>query len=336
MTEHGVRDLLLTSRQGLEAPGAEALREELTALGAQVTVAACDAADRTALEKALAELPADRPLRAVVHTAGVIDDGVVPSLTPERLDAVLRAKADAALALREATRGADLSAFVLFSSVAGILGGAGQANYAAGNTFLDAFAHQVRAEGVPATSIAWGVWAGRGLLASGKAGLALPGIGELPPGQGLQLFDSALRTGRGLTVAAQWDLNVLYARARAGETPAVLRSVLPAPERPRAQDAPARATELRHLLAEMATDTERDTALSDLVREHIAKVLGHGSAEAVSATAELKDLGFDSLTSLNLRNALNTATRLSLPPGVAFDFTSPAELAQHIKKELLA
>ncbi|MGW3014046.1 type I polyketide synthase [Streptomyces sp. NPDC001219] len=335
VVEHGVRHLLLIGRQGLGAPGAAELRQELVALGAEVGVADCDVTDGQALAELVAGLPADRPLRAVVHTAALLDDGVLPSLTPDRLSAVLRPKVDAVLALREATRDADLSAFVLFSSVAGVLGGAGQGSYAAANAFLDTFAHQARSQGVPATSIAWGIWAGRDLVTAGRARLALPGVGELPPAHGLQLFDAACGPGHGLTVAARLDFGVLHERARAGEAPALLRSLLPAPDRRAARDTPAEATELRHLLASM-TDAERDTTLTGLVREQIAAVLGHPSADPVTATTELSGLGFDSLTSLTLRNALNVATELTLAPGVAFEFTTPAELAQHIKEQLLA
>ncbi|MGA5566283.1 type I polyketide synthase [Streptomyces platensis] len=332
---HGVRNLLLVSRRGLGAPGAAELQEELAASGARVSVTDCDVTDRQALAELLSGLPADRPLRAVVHTAGTVDDGVLPSLTPDRLSAVLRPKVDAVLALREATRDADLSAFVMFSSVAGIFGGAGQGNYAAANAFLDTFAYEARSQGVPATSIAWGRWGGHDPVTAGKARLALPGVGELPPVHGLQLFDAAHGLGHGLTVAARLDFGVLHERARAGEAPALLRSLLPAPARRAAQDTPAEASELRHLLASM-TDAERDTTLTDLVREQIAAVLGHSSADPVTATAELSGLGFDSLTSLTLRNALNSATKLVLAPGVAFDFTTPVELAQHIKEHLLA
>ncbi|WP_414504002.1 type I polyketide synthase [Streptomyces sp. NEAU-L66] len=335
VVEHGVRHLLLLSQQGLDAPGAAELQEELAALGARVSVADCDVTDHQALAELLAGLPADRPLRAVVHTAGMLDDGVLPSLTPDRLSAVLRPKVDAVLALREATRDADLSAFIMFSSVAGVFGGAGQGNYAAANAFLDAFAHEARAQGVPATSIAWGIWGGRDLVTAGRARLALPGVGELPPAHGLQLFDAARGLGHGLTVAARLDFGVLHERARAGEAPALLRSLLPAPARRAAQDTPAQASELRHLLASM-TAAERDTTLTDLVREQIAAVLGHSSADPVTATTELNGLGFDSLTSLTLRNALNSATKLTLAPGVAFEFTTPVELAQHIKEQLLA
>ncbi|MEU8686756.1 type I polyketide synthase, partial [Streptomyces sp. NPDC048611] len=335
VAEHGVRDVLLMSRRGLGAPGAVELQAELTASGARVTVAACDMTDRQALAELLAGLPADRPLRAVVHAAGALDDGVIPSLTPDRLSAVLRPKVDAVLALREATRDANLSAFVLFSSVAGILGGAGQGNYAAANVFLDTFAYEARSQGVPAASIAWGIWGGHDRLTAGKARLALPGVGELSPVHGLQLFDAARGLGHGLTVAVRLDFGVLHERARADEAPALLRSLLPAPARRSAQDTPAQPSELRHRLAAMP-DEERDATLTDLVREQIAAVLGYSSADSVTATTELNGLGFDSLTSLTLRNALNNVVKLPLAPGVAFDFTTPVELAQHIKEQLLA
>ncbi|MEK8168983.1 SDR family NAD(P)-dependent oxidoreductase [Streptomyces sp. M19] len=150
VTAHGVKRLLLTSRGGPAAEGAVQLRDDLTALGADVTVAACDAADRAALADVLAAVPADAPVTAVVHTAGVVRDGTVAALTDEQLDAALRPKVDAVLNLQELTAGLDLSAFVVFSSIAGIFGGMGQANYAAANAFLDALAHRRRAEGLPA------------------------------------------------------------------------------------------------------------------------------------------------------------------------------------------
>ncbi|MEV5431947.1 type I polyketide synthase [Streptomyces sp. NPDC052701] len=340
VTEHGVRHLLLTSRQGMAAPGADGLRAELSALGAQVTVAACDAGDRAALADLLATIPADRPLRAVLHTAGAFDDGVLPSLTPERLSAVLRPKVDAAVNLLELTGGAGLTQFVLFSSVAGVLGGQGQGNYAAGNAFLDALAHRARARGVPATSIAWGLWEATGgpggrLPDADRDRMARRGIRPLPVGQGLHLLDAARAAARPLTVAAHLDFAVLRERARAGEAPAVLRGLLPAAARPAARNAPAEATELKHRLAAM-TEEERRRVVTDLVRGHIAAVLGHSSPDAVDVTAQLRKLGFDSLTALNLRNALAADTKLNLATTVVFDHDTPAELARYLTKELLA
>ncbi|WP_455753720.1 type I polyketide synthase [Streptomyces decoyicus] len=331
VTEHGVRDLLLAGRRGPDAPGAAGLAAELTALGARVTLAACDVADREALTELLATLPADRPLKAVVHTAVVMDDGIVLSLTPERLDAVLRPKVDAALALHDATKHLDLSAFVLFSSVAGILGGAGQGNYAAANVFLDALARSRRAQGLPAASIAWGLWAGRDLTTSGTSRLP---VHPLPLAEGLELFDAVCGLDEGNPVAARLDTAELRRQAASGNLPPTLRALVHKPSRPAARNAPAQASELKHRLAAM-TDAERDETLLDLVRRHVATGLGHASADAIGPRQEFKDLGFDSLMALTVRNELNAATKLTLPPAVVFDFADPSALAQHLKRELL-
>ncbi|MEU8685217.1 type I polyketide synthase [Streptomyces sp. NPDC048611] len=333
VTEHGVHDLLLTSRRGPDAPGAAELCAELTALGAQVTLAACDVADRGAVDNLLATLPDDRPLTAVVHAAGVADNGIVLSLTPDRLETVLRPKVDAALVLHEATKGLDdLSAFVVFSSIAGVLGGAGQGNYAAANVFLDAFAQHRRAQGAPALSIAWGLWAGRDVLAPGS--IRLP-VQPLPLDEGLELFDAVRGLDEGHVVAARLDGAEIRAQAAAGALPPLLRGLVRTPARPMARDEPAEASALRHRLAAM-TDAERDETLLELVRRHVAAGLGHASAEEIGPDHAFRDLGFDSLTALTVRNALNEVTQLSLPPAVVFDFASPQALVQHLKTELLA
>lgn len=332
ITEHGVHDLLLTSRRGPDAPGAAELCAELTALGAQVTLAACDVADRGAVDLLLATLPDDRPLTAVVHAAGVADNGIVLSLTPGRLETVLRPKVDAALVLHEATKGLDLSAFLVFSSIAGVLGGAGQGNYAAANVFLDAFARHRRAQGAPALSIAWGLWAGRDVPAPGSARLP---VQPLPMAEGLELFDAVRGLDEGHVVAARLDGAEIRAQAAAGGLPPLLRALVRRPARPVAQDEPAEASALRHRLAAM-TDAERDETLLELVRRHVAAGLGQASAEEIGPDHAFRDLGFDSLTALTVRNALNEATQLALPPAVVFDFASPQALVQHLKTELLA
>ncbi|WSQ06577.1 AMP-binding protein [Streptomyces sp. NBC_01231] len=331
VVDHGVRELLLTSRRGLAAPGAADIEAELTALGAHVTVAACDATDPEALAGLLAALPDGRPLKAVVHTADALDEAVITSLTPERLSAVLRPKVDAVLSLREATRDSDLSAFVVFSSAAGVLGAAGQGDNAAANAFLDAFAHQSHAQGLPVTSVAWGPWAETG---AGAGTMTRGGMRPLPTEQGLQLLDEAWGAERSVTVAAQLDFSVLRELARTGDAPSVLRALLPRRARREAQDTPAEASELRHRLAALS-EPDRDTVVTDLVRGHIARVLGHSSPDTVAANAELKDLGFDSLSAVNLRNALASATRLTLRSNVAFDFETAADLAEHLKTRLL-
>ncbi|RMI27408.1 SDR family NAD(P)-dependent oxidoreductase, partial [Streptomyces triticirhizae] len=232
--EHGARHLLLVSRRGPAAEGADELRAELAALGAEAELVACDVADRAALAEVLAAVPADRPLTAVVHTAGTLDDGTIESLTPERLAAVLRPKVDAALNLHALTASRPLGAFVLFSSISGLIGAAGQANYAAANTFLDALAAHRRALGLPATSLAWGLWdQGGGMAESlGEADLlrmARAGVGSLTEDEGMALFDAALGRDEALLVPMRLDLAAARAQAEGGgQVPALLRALLPA------------------------------------------------------------------------------------------------------------
>ncbi|HEX5851526.1 MAG TPA: SDR family NAD(P)-dependent oxidoreductase, partial [Solirubrobacteraceae bacterium] len=193
---HGVRHLLLASRAGSRAPGVEELIEELRALGASVTCAACDVSDRAALAGLLDTIPAERPLRGVIHAAGVLDDGLLSTLSAARLRAVLAAKATAAWHLHELTERLDLSVFVLFSSATGVLGGPGQSNYAAANTFLDGLASYRRGRGLPAIALAWGPWQQGGGMAStlsdgDRARVARTGLRGLPSEEALSLFDAA-------------------------------------------------------------------------------------------------------------------------------------------------
>ncbi|MDX2766167.1 type I polyketide synthase, partial [Streptomyces europaeiscabiei] len=338
VTAHGVRSLLLLSRSGPDAPGARALADELTAHGAVVRVEACDAADPDALAAALATLPADRPLRAVVHTAGVLDDGVLDSLTPDRLAPVLRAKADTALALHTATRHADLTAFVLFSSASGLLGGAGQANYAAANTVLDALAHHRRATGLPATSLAWTLWdhdSGMtgGLGEDDRRRIAASGLPALAPDRALRLLDEALTTGEPLLAPLRTDAAALRSAAATGRLPALLHGLVPAPARRAARSADADSSALGRSLAGLS-GPDQERLLSDLVRRHAAVALGHGSAGAVDGEQSFKDLGFDSLTSVDLRNRLSAETGLRLPATLVFDHPRPSALARHLAREL--
>ncbi|MEV5343870.1 SDR family NAD(P)-dependent oxidoreductase, partial [Streptomyces sp. NPDC052676] len=229
VTEHGVRHLLLTSRRGAAAEGAAELRAELAELGAEVRIEACDAADRTALEALLASV--EHPLTAVVHTAGVLDDGVVSALTPERLDRVFRPKVDAAWNLHELTRDLNLSAFVLYSSIAGTVGSAGQGNYAAANAFLDALAERRRSEGLPAVSLAWGVWEQDGgmqdsLARSDRERMARSGMRPLTGADGMAVFDAALHGPEAVLVAARFDFPALRGRTSEAATPALLRGLV--------------------------------------------------------------------------------------------------------------
>ncbi|WP_159052703.1 type I polyketide synthase, partial [Streptomyces bungoensis] len=341
-SKHGVRRLLLASRRGPEASGAAELVAELLDLGVHAEVVAVDVADRDQLAAALGTIPAEHPLTAVVHTAGVLDDGVVSSMTPERLAGVLRPKVDAVAHLHELTRDADLSAFIVFSSIAGTFGSAGQANYAAANAFLDAFATTRRAAGLPAVSLAWGPWApGAGMTAelteTDLRRMAREGMRPLAHPHALDLFDAVLESGAALERAAVLpvDLDVAALRSSRQEMPALLRALVRTPARRAAvSQAPVGGTaELRQRVAGLPT-AEREKFLLDLVCRQVASVLGHASATDVDADQPFKALGFDSLTSVELRNRVNGATGMRLPATLVFDHPTPAVLARHILSEL--
>ncbi|MER7751903.1 type I polyketide synthase, partial [Kitasatospora sp. NPDC097643] len=349
VTRHGVRHLLLTSRRGADAPGAAELVADLAALGAEATITACDTGDRAALADLLTAVPAAHPLTAVIHTAGVTDDGVIGSLTPDRLDAVLRPKADGARHLHELTAGLDLAAFVLFSSAAGLFGGPGQGNYAAANAALDALAEHRRARGLPATSLAWGLWA----QASGVSGhltendlarMERSGLGPLPSDEGLALFDAALaaqraQDGGAVLVPMRISTAVLRSRAADGQVPPLLRGLVRAPLRRAVRTAtgPAAAGAAGQLADRLAalSPADQERELLDLVRGRVAAVLGYPNAAAVDAERAFKELGFDSLTAVELRNQVGAASGLRLPATLVFDYPSPAALAVHLRAELL-
>ncbi|MGW2200250.1 type I polyketide synthase, partial [Streptosporangium sp. NPDC001682] len=334
VAERGVRRLLLTSRRGLEAPGAVELQAELIAHGVEVMIAACDMADRDQVAALLAQVPAEHPLTAVIHTAGVLADGTIPSLTPERLDAVLRPKVDAAWHLHELTRGLDLAAFVVFSSLAGVMGSAGQGNYAAANAFLDGLAQLRRAEGLPALSLAWGAWA----QDSGMTGtlsdadmrrIARTGMPPLSVEQGLALFEAAVALEQAVLVPVRLDLPSMRGY---GEVPALLRGLVRGGRRSAASGSVVAATLLQRL-APLGL-AERVEVLVDLVRTGVAMVLGHASPETVEVRREFRELGFDSLTAVELRNRLNGVTGLRLPSTLVFDYPTPVVLAEFLLAEL--
>ncbi|MFD0493497.1 type I polyketide synthase [Streptomyces rhizosphaericus] len=342
VAEHGVRRLLLVSRRGRAAESLTELEAELTALGASVTIAACDVADRDALADLLADLPGGHGLTGVVHAAGLLDDGTVTSLTPERLDAVLRAKVDGAWHLHELTRRFDVAMFALFSSAAGVLGAAGQANYAAANTFLDGLAQRRRAMGLPGVSLAWGLWAERSGMTGhlDQADISRMTRGGLVPfssEEGLRLFDTAGRLAEGVVVPARLDLGQLAAAADTSPMPPLLsglvrRSVTP--RRASAQEeAGSQEASLARRLAGLGQG-ERRRMLLRLVQEHAATVLGHGTASAVDTDRGFLELGFDSLTAVELRNRLNAASGLRLPATLIFDYPTPAALAGHLGAEI--
>ncbi|MFE6692178.1 type I polyketide synthase, partial [Streptomyces sp. NPDC057743] len=334
--QHGVRHLLLLSRGGPEAEGADALLADLRALGAQATLLACDVADRAALARALDTVPAEAPLTAVVHTAGVVDDGVLDTLTEEQLTAVLSPKVDAVVHLHELTQHLKLSVFAVCSAAAGLFGGPGQANYAAANTFLDAFAQARRAQGLAGTSLAWGMWAATGGM-TGRLGerdlsrAARSGFTPITAEAGMALFDAALGQDRAVTAPLRLDLPALRARATTGGVHPLLRGLV-RPAARRATPSTAAATDPAAQRAELAAlpEAERARTLRELVRARVAEVLGHASPLAVDPDRGFLDLGFDSLAAVELRNRLNAATGVRLSTTAVFDYPSVTVLSQHL------
>ncbi|WP_349345055.1 SDR family NAD(P)-dependent oxidoreductase [Streptomyces rapamycinicus] len=324
---HGVRDLVLASRSGPDAPGADELAAELEAAGARVRIVAADLSQRAAADALVADIP---ELAGVVHAAGVLEDMSVTSLTGESLGRVLAPKADAAWHLHQATEHVDLRMFVLFSSLAGLLGNPGQGNYAAANTYLDALAEHRKALGLPAVSIAWGLWEPTsvmtaGVTSTGRARLARGGGVVLGTEQALGLLDRALDTGRPV-VAAGLDVGgVRDAIAAGSQVPSVLLGLGRAPRR--AAVAGAGGGVLARRLAALPL-AEHVRVVLDVVREHAAVVLGHG--DGVPADRAFRDLGFDSLTAVELRNRLAAASGLTLPATLVFDYPTPRVLAEYL------
>ncbi|BBC30134.1 Polyketide synthase [Streptomyces graminofaciens] len=341
VAEHGVKRLLLTSRRGPAAEGAADLVVDLAALGAHAEVVACDAADREALARLLDSLPEAHPLTAVVHAAGTIADGVVDAMTPAQLDTALRPKVDAAWNLHELTEGMDLSAFVVFSSIAGVFGGMGQGNYAAANSFLDALAHHRRTLGLPAASLAWGLWANKGGMSGGLdeadfRRIARGGIVAFSPAEGAALFDTANATGEPVVLPLRLDTTALAAQSGTGGVPALLRGLVRPPARRSAaagEAAPDAADTLRRTLAGQP-EHRRTRTLLDLVRGHAATVLGFPGPASVDAERGLLELGFDSLTAVELRNRLGAATGLRLPATLLFDHPTSGAIARQLAVEL--
>ncbi|PRY39631.1 type I polyketide synthase [Umezawaea tangerina] len=336
VNRRGVRHLLLLSRSGPDAPGVEDLVTELTDLGASVVVRACDVADRDALAVALAEVPVEHPVRAVVHTAGVLDDGVLDSLTAERVSRVLRPKVDAAWHLHELTRDLDLTAFVLFSSMGGTFGAAGQANYAAANAFLDALAQRRQRDDLPAVSLAWGTWATEtgmttGLAAADRARIGQAGMPPMTVEQGMALFDAGIACGDPVVPAMVLDVKGMRTRS---DVPVLLQGLVPASKRRAAARTRVDAGGfVQRLLALSAAD--RQELLEDVVRTRVAAVLRHGDSAAIDPDRKFKELGLDSLTAVELRNGLSAATGLKLPATLVFDYPTASALAAYLLDRLL-
>ncbi|KPI28843.1 6-deoxyerythronolide-B synthase, 3-oxoacyl-(acyl-carrier-protein) reductase, partial [Actinobacteria bacterium OV450] len=342
VTVHGARHLVLTSRRGPEAEGAGELAAELGELGAEVTITACDVADPANITTLLASIPAEHPLTGVVHAAGTGDNGLVATMDAGRLDRVLAPKADAAWHLHEQTRHLDLPLFALISSAGGLTLAAGQANYAAANTFLDALATHRHAQGLAAQSLAYGLWASTGMgqyiTDTDVKRMERQGLPPLQPEEALALFDAAYASGRPATVPLHVNRTALAART--DELPALLRSATPAPQRRNvrasASASGAGAGAANDLAARLAgkTEEERDSALLDLARAHVAAVLGHESADAIAPDRAFQELGFDSLSAVDLRNQLKAATGLRLPATLVFDYPNARAVAKYIGESL--
>ncbi|MEU3459408.1 SDR family NAD(P)-dependent oxidoreductase [Streptomyces sp. NPDC006733] len=329
---HGVRHLLLLSRRGPRAAGAAELVVELEGLGADIRVVACDVSDREHLAAALASV--ERPVTGVVHTAGVLDDAVIASLTPEQIVRVLRPKVDAALHLHELTADADLSAFVLFSSVSALIGSPGQGNYAAANATLDALAASRRATGLPAMSMAWGLWSGTAGMAASLdeaelARLQRMGINALTAETGPALFDRSLEVDAAVVASVLLEITALRAQARAGMLPPLLRGLVPAPARAAQPGVAALAQRLAGV-----PEAGRAQIVLEVVQAQVAGVLGHASAAAVDPERAFKDLGFDSLSAVELRNRLAQASGVRLPATLVFDHPTPSAVAALLLSEV--
>ncbi|TQM31106.1 type I polyketide synthase [Nocardia bhagyanarayanae] len=337
VAEHGVRSLVLTSRRGLDAPGAAELVAELTRAGAETRVVACDVADRDAVRNLLETIDDGAGPTAVVHTAGVLDDGTIQSLTADQVDRVLAPKVDGAWHLDELTRGRKLSAFVVFSSIATVLGGSGQGNYAAANGFLDALAQQRRAEGFPATSLAWGPWNQAGGMTGGldRAALArLGGLGLSPleNADGASLFDEALAHQEARLAPVRFDASVLRRASEVDAVPAVLRGFVRRPS-PARQAAVAAAGSLAARLAGVP-EARRGEVVLEVVLTQAAAVLGHRSAADIRPDQRFDEIGFDSLGGVEFRNRLGKATGLSLPSTLVFDHPTPAAVARLVQSRV--
>ncbi|WP_393071863.1 type I polyketide synthase [Streptomyces sp. LN704] len=325
----GATRLVLTSRRGAQAPGAAELEAELSAMGAEVSLLACDMTDREAVRQLLD----DHPVDAVVHTAGVLDDGVLDRLTPEQFDTVVRSKVAAALHLDELTRERDLSAFVLFSSFAGTVGSAGQANYAAANAMLDALAERRRARGLSATSIAWGPWSRGGMAADASAEdrQRRGGVNLLDPATGLDALAVCAASPAPVTFVADLDWTLFGPAFTAVRTSPLLGELYAAPKHTTGRSAPA--TALRARLTGLTAPAQR-AELLDTVRTRAAAVLGHAGPEAVPADRAFRELGVDSLIAVELRNVLGAECGVRLPATVVFDYPTPSALADFLHGEL--
>jgi acyl transferase domain-containing protein/acyl carrier protein len=344
LASRGAERIVLTGRSGPAAPGVATTVADLAGRGTAIDVLACDAGQRAGTAAVVAGIrAAGPPLSAVVHTAGVLDDGLLDGLDAGRLATALTAKATGAAILDELTAEDDLDAFVLFSSAAAVFGGAGQGNYAAANAYLDALAERRAAGGRAALSIAWGPWAGGGVAEANDAVRQRMRRGLLPemdPQLAVLTLDGAVVDGDSTLAVMNIDWDQMMAFSTAAQPgivcdlPEVMERIAAEVADPAAPGGRPAGGELANKLAG-AAQGERDQILTDLVRAEAASVLGHSSPEAIGAGRAFSDLGLDSLTTLEMRQRLSTITGLRLPATVLFDYPTPAQLAAHLRDELV-
>ncbi|WP_344295570.1 type I polyketide synthase, partial [Streptomyces synnematoformans] len=337
ITQHGVRHLHLASRRGPDHPNATALRDELTQLGADITLTACDTTSADQVTALIDSIDDAHPLTAVIHTAGALNDAVLTQLTPDGLHSVLAPKVDAAYNLHQATKDLGLAHFVLYSSAAGTLGNPGQANYAAANTYLDTLAHHRTHHGLPTTSLAWGYWEHTTGLTShlndNEVRTVTHGTTALTTDHALHLLDTALTTPHPHHLCTPVTPSALRDPER---LPVLFRGLASRPvRRAAAGSAAGDGNALAERLAALPEPEQQHKAVLDVVRNNIAAVLGHGTAETIDPHRPFKELGFDSLTAVQLRNQLTTTTALRLPATLIFDHPTPEALTRHLLGRLL-
>jgi polyketide synthase 12 len=327
VVDRGQRHVVLASRGGADPAG---LCEELAGHGAEVVVVACDVTDAAAVCSLVGGL--ERPLTAVVHAAGVLDDGMINGLTAERLESVLAPKVDGAWILHEATLGQPLAAFVLYSSAAGVMGAPGQGSYAAANSYLDALAGYRHTLGLPATSIAWGAWQNIGMTAHSKV-RAEAGAG-IAVEQGLAMFDTAIAAAPEVLVPLALRLSggAGATDGLAGPVAALFSDLIGARRRSAAGITRAHGG-IAHDIAGLLPHN-RLRYLVSLVRTEASAVLGHSSPDRIGPDQEFQQLGFDSLTAVEFRNRLMSATDRRMPSTLVFDYATPTKLAEYLLGEL--
>lgn len=333
---HGICDLVLTSRRGIESPGADAFVAELAKLGAKATIISGNVADLDSLRSIMQIFTVDRPLRGVIYAAGAVDSGILSSLTSRKCATTFASKVDGLWNLHQLTKDMDLDLFMMFSSISGTMGLPGLGNYAAANSFVDVLAYLRQAQGLPATSVAYGTWSGDGmgvtLVSTTRAHLSQLGLGFLAPEVGLKLFEQAVHQGRAHTIAAVLDLQRLRAYyEEQGGVPPFLRSLL---SRTKIEKPVDQVVSLRDMLVDAAPEQHSSIVLH-MVQATVAKALGYSQMDEVDVNRSLQGLGIDSLTAVLVRNHLATLTAMALPPNIALLHPDLKSLSKFLLSQML-